>query len=67
MVRPVIPVWSELVCLSCATTTSGEFNSGKLRKQSMVAHAKRQGWLFKHDDCFCSQKCLTQFEKDSRL
>jgi hypothetical protein len=59
------PVWTELVCRDCAHSTSGRFSfNGKIEVREMRKEATAQGWKFKHGECFCSQHCLDNFERE---
>jgi hypothetical protein len=60
------PVWTELVCGTCATTTSGRYAfNGRIEVKAMKSEAKAIGWTFKHDECFCSKNCLTRYEAEN--
>ncbi len=56
------PIWCELVCIECASTTSGRHTYGAIPRASMKREATKDGWIFKHDDCFCSAACLRRYE-----
>lgn len=56
-----IPIWTEVVCRTCATAHNGEFTYSKLRRRSLVDAAKANGWIFKEDECFCSAGCLDRY------
>ena len=59
------PVWTELVCARCAEATPGQFSmNGKIRVRELRADAAARGWKFKHNECFCSTKCLELFEQE---
>ena len=59
------PVWTEFVCRTCADTTGGEFNhTGRIRVRSLMRAAKEARWVFKHGECFCSERCVKTFERD---
>ena len=58
---PRIPVWCELVCRECSTTTAGRFSYGSPGRNHMHKEAMEEGWLFRHNECFCSRKCLEEY------
>lgn len=57
-----VPIWCEIVCRECSTAPTGEFTSGAIPRRSLVKDARAAGYIFKHDEAFCSQRCLEQFE-----
>lgn len=61
------PVWTELVCRTCSTASPGMFSlNGKINVQMLRADSAKAGWQFKHDECFCSVKCLREHEAELR-
>lgn len=59
-----IPVWCEIVCRTCSNSPTGEWTADRIPKRSLVANARKCGFIFKHDESFCSEKCLVIFEKE---
>lgn len=64
MALPKMPLWTELVCRYCAGTGCGQFTSGQRNRDKLRKRALAEGWLFKHDDVFCSKRCLQGYESD---
>lgn len=60
-----IPVWTELVCRTCSNASpEGRFTSdGKVDIKGLQEVAASRGWQFKHNECFCSSRCLKKFEE----
>jgi hypothetical protein len=57
------PVWVELVCAHCAKTDIGRWShNGQIPVRELKAEARKRGWLFKHNEVFCSDDCETHFE-----
>lgn len=63
------PVWVELVCRSCSITHKGRWLFGvttaRVPLREMVGEARTAGWVFKHDEAFCSADCCAVYEKES--
>ncbi len=59
------PVWLEVVCGYCSTTTAGRFTyKGNIPVRQIKNEAKANGWVFKYNDCFCSEYCADKhFER----
>lgn len=47
------PVWCEIVCSRCTTTTAGQFNTTKFNKGKMRINATNKGWRIVADDWLC--------------
>ena len=61
------PVWTELVCHTCSEAHSGRFSfNGRIEVRKLRADAAKRGWLFKHDEVFCSDICLSHYENESQ-
>lgn len=61
------PVWTELVCRTCAIASNGRFaGNGRIEVRKLRADAERIGWRLKHDECFCSIACLNRHEREQR-
>lgn len=58
------PIWCELVCPGCATTTAGRFTYTGVPHAAMRRTAMREGWVFANEDVYCSLKCVA---KDAEL
>lgn len=59
-----VPIWCELVCRVCSTHIAGRWGFVRLPKRDLVKSAKEGGAQFKHNEVFCSQKCLQKFEAE---
>lgn len=61
----VTPVWTELVCMTCSTRApEGRFAfNGRIELKVLKDSATKFGWVFKHDECFCSDICRIQYEQ----
>ncbi|AKF13439.1 hypothetical protein PHIN3_176 [Sinorhizobium phage phiN3] len=62
-----VPIWCEIVCVDCATQASGQFTYGAVPRQSLKNDAIKRGWKFKHDECFCSNRCLVRWEQEQGI
>lgn len=51
------PIWCEIVCRECASTTAGQFNYSSLKKNEMRNEAMRNGWKIVNNDWLCKE-CL---------
>lgn len=61
--RSRTPVWCEFVCACCAKSTAGRFLWGQINRGVMKSEAAREGWIFEHDETFCSNACRLQWLK----
>ena len=53
-----VGIWCELVCVTCAVTTSGQFTfKTSVPRASMVQEAREKGWKPRAGDIVC-RKCL---------
>jgi hypothetical protein len=62
----LVTIWCELVCYTCATPSPGMHVRGRIPRRLLVREARRHGWLFKHDENFCSENCLEHYERRRR-
>lgn len=59
------PIWCEIVCRTCNNVGAGRFVfNGSIPIREM---RKESGFVFKHDECFCNAKCLSQYEQENRI
>lgn len=62
-----VPIWCELVCRQCSETIVGEFSYGAIPRRELKTKASRDyGTVFKHDDVFCGEHCLSRFEREKQ-
>ena len=47
------PVWCELVCKKCRSTTAGQFNVATLNKVTLRNEALRKGWRIVANEWLC--------------
>lgn len=61
----VTPVWVEFVCRKCAKVEIGQYvTNGQIPVRALKKEALKQGWLFKHNEVFCSDDCVTKHETE---
>jgi hypothetical protein len=55
-------VWTEIVCLNCASTVAGNFTMGAVRRRDMRREAEADGWILSSelDDWVCGKSCLEE-------
>jgi hypothetical protein len=60
-----VPVWVELVCCTCATTSEGmhSWHPHRNTTEELVESARRARWVFAHAEAFCSDSCLEAYRK----
>lgn len=60
-----VGLWCEIVCSDCARTTAGRFTYGQPPRRRMYREAMRDGWIFEHDESFCSPSCMEGWERNN--
>lgn len=62
-----IPFWVELVCASCSKAEIGQYVfNGRVPIRKMKETAVSRGWLFNHNEAFCSADCKAHFEGERK-
>lgn len=54
------PIWVEIVCRTCSASSPGRFVWGG--RIPVMEVREESGFIFMHDECFCSLACLHEFE-----